>query len=191
MPGIRLEEEKKRMVLVVETRDSAGRTRDVAASMDNDSNDNPPGNAHCQRPPKLRQEDMAWAQEAAIGNAEYPRCLYHRALLYAKGPDGKPDFTSEPKYIGDVVNPNFPLAQNAAERTGARGDWEKNGSEIHLVARHPYKTRLVPEGWTPDDPMIDVEACKKEEEKLAKQGWKRTIQELDLPKALSVEEISN
>lgn len=191
MPGIRLEEEKKRMVLVVETRDSAGRTENQVTAMDNTPYDDPPGNAHCQFPPKLRKEDVTWATEVSAENSEYPRVLYHRAITYPKGPDGKADFKAEPKFIGDVCNPNFPLIELHAELMGAKGDWVKTGDGRNLIARHPYKTRLVPASWTPENITIDVEAAKAEEAKLLKAGWKRTIQELDLPKTLSVEEVSD
>lgn len=190
MPGIRLEEEPRRQVLVVETRDSAGRTEAQAAAMDNTPYDNPAGNGHCQLPPKLSKADATWAKETAIACSNYPRALYHRAVRYPLGKDGKPDLTGEPKYLGDVVNPNCPLPQNAAERIGARGDWERNGSETHLVQRHPYKTCMVPAGYQPEH-LIDEEACEREEATLLAQGWKRSIDELGLPRTLSVEEMTH
>lgn len=189
MPGVRFEEETKVKILVVETRDSAGRTQEQAESMDNGVADEPRGNAVVQHKP--RGVHAAWANSRAITNATYPKALFHRAIRYPRGADGKPDRTKEPQYLGDVVNPDYPLILLAAKNTGAKGDWVENGSETNLIARHPYKSRIVPEGWQPTDPTIDVEACQREEAQLLKQGWVDSISKLDLPKALTTEELSD
>lgn len=172
MPVVRMQPRNNEMVLIRETRDSAGRTDAQIRAMElNDP-----------KPPHITGTDKLYAEQIRDEQAVYPKVLYKLAVKHKKGPDGKPDPNSEPVFKGDRINPNYPMPYALAIENGFHGQITGHGSDKGVNIVHPYTTCFVPIGWDPQFPTpIDEADCKKDEAKLAKEGWFAHPGMLNLP----------
>jgi hypothetical protein len=171
MPVVRMQPRNNEMVLIREVRDSAGRTdAQIRAMEQNDP-----------KPPYITGTDRLYAEQIAAENKLYPKVLYRLAIRYKKGTDGKPNL-EEPIYKGDRINPNYPMPYALAIENGYQGQVTGHGSDKGVNIVHPYETCYVPIGWDPNFPTpIDEADCKKDEAKLAKDGWVDSPNKLELP----------
>jgi hypothetical protein len=171
MPVVRMQPRNNEMVLIRETRDSAGRTdAQIRAMEQNDP-----------KPPYITGTDKLYADQIRDEQAIYPKVLYKAAIKY-KMKDGKPDPESEPVYKGDRINPNYPMPYALAIENGFHGQVTGHGSDKGVNVVHPYVTCFVPIGWDPQFPVpIDEADCKKDEAKLLKEGWVDHPSKLNLP----------
>jgi hypothetical protein len=171
MPVVRMQPRNNEMVLIRETRDSAGRTdAQIRAMEQNDP-----------KPPYITGTDKLYADQIRDEQAQYPKVMYKLEVKYKNGPDGKPDLTN-PLYKGDRINPNYPMPYALAIENGYQGQVTGHGSDKGINIVHPYKTCFVPIGWDPQFPVpIDEVDCKKDEAKLAKEGWTDHPSKLNIP----------
>jgi hypothetical protein len=161
MPVVRMQPRNNEMVLIREVRDSAGRTDAQIRAMD--QND--------PKPPYITGTDKLYADQIAEEQRHYPKVMYKLAVKY-KMKDGKRDEESDPIFKGDRVNPNYPMPYNLAIENGFQGQVTGHGSDKGVNIVHPYTTCFVPIGWDPQFPVpIDEADCRKDEAKLAKEGW--------------------
>jgi hypothetical protein len=172
MPVVRMQPRNNEMILIRDVRDSAGRTdAQIVAMEQNDT-----------KPPRIGAMDKLYAEQIAAEWKVYPKVMYKLAVKHKKGPDGKPDMNSEPVYKGDKVNPNYPMPYALAVENGLHGQVTGHGSDKGVNIVHPYVTCFVPIGWDPQFPTsIDEDDCKKDEAKLAKDGWVDNLNKLQLP----------
>ena len=172
MPVVRMQPRNNEMILIRETRDSAGRDdKQVWAMEQNDP-----------KPPRIQGVDKLYAEQVAAEQAIYPKVMYHLAIKRKVGADGKPDLAAEPIFKGDRVNPNYPMPYALAIENGFQGQVTGHGSDKGVNIVHPYKTCFIPIGWDPLFPTpIDEVDCKKDEAKLLKDGWVDNPGKLDLP----------
>ena len=172
MPVVRMQPRNSEMVLIRETRDSAGRDdKQVWAMEQNDP-----------KPPRITGVDALYAEQIRDEQRNYPKVMYKLAVKYKKGPDGKPSPEAEPIYKGDRINPNYPMPYNLAIENGFQGQITGHGSDKGVNIVYPYQTCFVPIGWDPIFPtQIDEADCKKDEAKLAKEGWVDHPSKLNLP----------
>jgi hypothetical protein len=156
------------MVLIREVRDSAGRTdAQIRAMEQNDP-----------KPPYITGTDRLYAEQVAAENANYPKVMYKLAVKEKKAPDGSLEYI----YKGDRINPNYPMPYALAIENGFHGQVTGHGSDKGVNVVHPYATCFVPIGWDPNFPTpIDEADCKKDEAKLAKDGWMDSPNKLNLP----------
>lgn len=114
-------------------RDSAGRTQEVADSMDLPPREGArpkyPGlreyvalGGNAPQPPIISMVDQSYAEKVAKANAEYPRALYHKAFKRERDAAGKivPNGEVNPLPTADAISPNYPTPLNMAERNGLR-----------------------------------------------------------------------
>jgi len=172
MPVVRMQPRNNEMVLIRETRDSAGRTdAQIRAMEQNDP-----------KPPYITGTDRLYAEQIASEQATYPKVFYKLAIKQKKGPDGKPDPNAEVVFKGDRINPNYPMPYALAVENGFHGQVTGHGSDKGVNIVHPYTTCFVPIGWDPQFPVpIDEADCKKDEAKLFKEGWVDNPNKLQLP----------
>lgn len=171
MPVVRMQPRNNEMVLIREVRDSAGRTdAQIRAMEQNDP-----------KPPYITGTDKLYADQVAIEQAVYPKVMYKLSVKHKAGPDGKPD-PNEVVFKGDRVNPNYPMPYALAIENGFQGQVTGHGSDRGVNIVHPYKTCFVPIGWDPQFPVpVDEADCKKDEAKLAKDGWVDNPNKLEIP----------
>lgn len=168
MPVVRMQPRNSEMVLIRETRDSAGRTDEQIRAME--QND--------PKPPYITGTDRLYAEQIREEWSIYPKVLYHKALKEKKAPDGAVEYILK----GDRVNPNYPMPYALAIENGFQGQVTGHGSDKGVNIVHPYKTCFVPIGWDPQFPVpIDLADCKKDEAKLLKEGWVDHPSKLELP----------
>lgn len=170
MPVVRMQPRNNEMVLIRETRDSAGRTdAQIRAMEQNDP-----------KPPYITGTDKLYADQLRDEQANFPRVMYKSAWKAKLGGDGKP--TGEFVYKGDRINPNYPMPYALAIENGFQGQITGHGSDKGVNIVYPYKTCFVPIGWDPQFPVpIDEADCKKDMTKLEKDGWRLSPNELELP----------
>lgn len=173
MPVVRMvPKNNEQMVMVRENRDSAGRTDEQIYAME--QND--------PKPPRIKGVDALYAEQVRKDQAVYPKVLYKLAVKYKKGADGKLDPASDPIFKGDRINPNYPMPYNLAIENGFQGQVTGHGSDRGVNIVYPYQTCFVPIGWDQQFPVpIDEADCKKDEAKLAKEGWVDHPSKLNLP----------
>lgn len=171
MPVVRMQPRNNEMVLIRETRDSAGRTdAQIRAMEQNDP-----------KPPYITGTDRLYAEQVAAEQALYPKVMYKLAVKH-KLKDGKIDPEAEVIYKGDRVNPNYPMPFALAIENGYQGQVTGHGSDKGVNIVYPYTTCFVPVGWDPNFPtQIDQADCKKDEAHLAKNGWVDHPSKLNLP----------
>ncbi len=178
MPLVRMQPRNNEMVLIRETRDSAGRTDDQVIAME--SND--------PKPPRIGGTDRLYAEQVSHEYANFPKVMYKLAVKWPKLPDGKPNKEADPKFHGDRINPNYPMPYNLAIENGYQGQVTGHGSDKGVNIVHPYATCFVPIGWDPNFPMpIDEADCKKDQAKLEKDGWVDHPSKLDIPTRIADE----
>ena len=188
-------------------RDSAGRTKEVADSMDLPPREGARPKFQGSReyvalggnkpmPPPISVEDEAYAVGVAEEYQEYPRVMYHKAFKREKDASGKPIPNGEPFPLAtaDELNPGYPVPFSMGSRDGVpfvKGKVEGISDARAIREQHLFKTRFVPLDWDPQNPRpIDLALCKKQEAELAKAGWVRNPNDLHLPAPKSVEEES-
>ena len=172
MPVVRMQPRNNEMVLVREVRDSAGRTDKQVWEME--QND--------PKPPRIQGTDKLYAEQIAEEWKNYPRVMYKLAIKHKKGPDGKADPNAEPIFKGDRINPNYPMPYNLAIENGFQGQVTGHGSDRGINIVHPYVTCYVPLGWDPNFPTpINETECRKDQQKLEKEGWVDMPSKLNLP----------
>jgi hypothetical protein len=161
MPVVRMQPRNSEMVLIRETRDSAGRTDVQIWAMD--QND--------PKPPYIQGTDRLYAEQIAEENRFYPKVMYKLAVKF-KLKDGKPDPEAEPIFKGDRASPNYPMPYALAIENGFQGQITGHGTDKGINIVLPYQTCYVPIGWDANFPVqIDAAECKKDEAFLAKSGW--------------------
>ena len=177
MPVVRMQPRNSEMILVQEVRDSAGRTdAQIRAMEQNDP-----------KPPYITGTDRLYAEQVAEERRVYPKVMYKLAVKF-KMKDGKPDPESDPIFKGDRINPNYPMPYALAVENGFHGQVTGHGSDKGVNIVHPYVTCFVPIGWDQNFPVpIDEADCKKDEVKLAKEGWVDHPGKLNLPERVTEE----
>jgi hypothetical protein len=160
MPIVRMQPRNSEMVMVREKRDSAGRNDEQIRAMEQN---NP-------KPPYIGAVDRLYAEQISQEQAIYPKVLYKLAVKHKMGTDGKP--TGEVTLKGDRMNPNYPMPYALAIENGYQGQVTGHGSDKGVNIVYAYKTCFVPINWDPNFPLsIDEDQCRKDEAKLAKDGW--------------------
>lgn len=164
MPVVRMQPRNNEMVLIREVRDSAGRTdAQIRAMEQNDP-----------KPPYITGTDRLYAEQVQVENKNYPKVMYRVAVKLNKA--------GESVYKGDRINPNYPMPYALAIENGYQGQVTGHGSDKGVNIVHPYETCYVPIGWDPNFPTpIDETDCKKDEAKLAKDGWVGNPNDMKLP----------
>ena len=207
MPQLERIEEAEVIQYRPKPRDSAGRTKEVADSMDLPPREGARPKFQGSReyvalggnkpmPPPISVEDEQYAEGVAEAYAQYPAIMYHKALKREKDANGKPIPNGEafPLSTADEVNPGYPIPFSMGSRDGVpfvKGKIEGISDARAIKAQHLFKTRFIPLDWDPQNPKpIDLALCKKQEAELAKAGWVRNPNDLNLPKPKTVEEES-
>lgn len=153
MPNLKWE--TKGRVLVVEEKDSMGRSTELAEQM---AKNDP-------KPPSIGPTTRQYQTWAAVEYAKFPKVMYRLAV----DENGLPN--------GDLVSPGYPLPFDLAVSLGVdtMGFPRINQtfqSQGHFLVRHPYETTLVPIGFNWNHPIdIDVKECEKQEKALIAAGW--------------------
>ena len=184
-------------------RNSAGRTQEVADSMDLPPREGArpkyPGSreyvalgGNAPQPSIISMVDQSYTEKVAEAYAEYPRALYHKAFKRERDAAGKivPNGEVNPLPTADAISPNYPTPLNMAERNGVKGIISTSEGSPAIIGQHLYRTCLVPAGWAPGD-KIDLKACQAEEKALIAKGWVRSPAELNLPKPTTIEQESD
>jgi hypothetical protein len=168
MPVVRMQPRNSEMVLIRETRDSAGRDdKQIWAMEQNDP-----------KPPRITGVDQLYAEQIAEEQRNYPRVMYKMAVKEKKSPDGSVEYI----FKGDRINPNYPMPYALAIENGFQGQVTGHGSDRGVNVVHPFVTCFVPTTWNPLFPeTIDEDRCKKEQAKLEKEGWVTNPMLLNIP----------